>query len=492
MSEIYALEFQLAHQRGYVSGVKLSPGSITLDGWIRFASTGLGLTRWRPILVYGHHIVGEPPPVIWITLIARMLGANGHLEVYSEYAPGLGHYLESTSDLRDDTWHHFAWSIDHYTNTGRLFIDGLKEAEGTQMFYPHPEDAEIYVGWRTVVTRALAIDDLRLSRVARYHENFTPQPLQWRIDGATEAYWHLDEGSGDVAYDASPQARHLVLEAAPSWISGIVEKGVIIMPIVSHCILGIDYLAAVPEWVGPRWNETLKGRAAHFAEQLKKLVPDESQFQQVIAGPANQAYGPFVNPAYVSRGGDEAPEIIAKHAVNLRQAYAKWLTQLDQIYETVEGVPTKRFKERAEVNLPHFLTGVARWTIPFTGVSVENRGPAPMAVFWLVGDPKVVGWLRPIDRVLEGGPYRICVPTKSRGLKAMLLQQLVKAGVTMIKANFVPTVMTKVNQLTNEQVQGFVDPALSLVPFTAGGDSKVDYILDENKQLYLEIKVSKM
>ena len=38
----------------------------------------------------------------------------------------------------------------------------------------------------------------------------------------------------------------------------------------------------------------------------------------------------------------------------------------------------------------------------------------------------------------------------------------------------------------------FVDPALDMIPFVAGGDSRVDYILGENNQLYLEVKVSKM
>jgi hypothetical protein len=40
-------------------------------------------------------------------------------------------------------------------------------------------------------------------------------------------------------------------------------------------------------------------------------------------------------------------------------------------------------------------------------------------------------------------------------------------------------------------VQGFVDTTLSLVPFAAAGDSKVDYIVQDGN-LYLEIKVSTM
>ncbi len=68
---------------------------------------------------------------------------------------------------------------------------------------------------------------------------------------------------------------------------------------------------------------------------------------------------------------------------------------------------------------------------------------------------------------------------------------MIQAGTAIVKANFDSTLISSQNQLTAEQVQGFTDPALDLIPFVAGGDSHVDYIMDKG-QLYLEIKVSKM
>ena len=67
-----------------------------------------------------------------------------------------------------------------------------------------------------------------------------------------------------------------------------------------------------------------------------------------------------------------------------------------------------------------------------------------------------------------------------------------QAGAAIVRSSYNPTVIAVQNQLTAEQVQGFVNPALDLVPFVAAGDSHVDYILGLNDQLILEIKVSKM
>lgn len=264
------------------------------------------------------------------------------------------------------------------------------------------------------------------------------------------------------------------------------------MPIVSHVILGIDYPAAVPDWLVTLWEANLKDRAELMFAHIRQVISDSDRFKDVIADPANQAWMALVDDEFISKRGLDREELIAHHAANLSRSYDKWLTKLTHLYETVEGVPAKRFKELVAANREGFLKGVAERTLPFTGTGVNGRGPAPLATLWLTGNPTVVGMLRHSDRVLEGGPYLVAPKRKRSGLKAMLNQRLIQAGITIIKSNFDLGVIARQNQLTDEQVQGFVDPALDLIPFTAGGDSHVDYILGENKQLYLEIKVSKM
>lgn len=264
------------------------------------------------------------------------------------------------------------------------------------------------------------------------------------------------------------------------------------MSIVSHVIFGVDYPAAVPDWLVALWEKNLKDRAPQMYDHIRQVISDSDRFKDVIALPASQAWQALVDADFVTERGLDREELIAHHAANLSRSYDKWLTKLTHLYETVEGIPAKRFKELVALNRDAFLKGVAERTLPFTGTGVNGRGPAPLAALWLTGKPTVVGMLRQMDRVLEGGPYLVSPKRKRSGLKAMLNQRLIQAGITIIKSNFDLGVIAKQNQLTAEQVQGFVDPALDLIPFVAAGDSHVDYIKGENDQLYLEIKVSKM
>ncbi len=263
------------------------------------------------------------------------------------------------------------------------------------------------------------------------------------------------------------------------------------MPIVSHVKLGIVTQAAVPEDLVERWKIHLKECAPEIYERIRKVVPDETRFQSVIADAASRAWSPVLAPNFVGKDGKSRAVIVARQANKLRQAYNLWVKKLTQMFETVDGIPAKRFKDQVDLVQPEYLSGMASWTLPFTGITADGRGPAPKAGRWLTGDQTVNRMLTGSDTVLEGGPYRVCGQGKTAGFKAMLIQRLIEAGNNIIRAGYDPAIMTAENQKTAEEAQGFVDPALDLIPFTAGGDSKVDYIVQDGN-LYLEIKVSKM
>ncbi|MBW3539048.1 MAG: protein kinase [Planctomycetes bacterium] len=60
------------------------------------------------------------------------------------------------------------------------------------------------------------IDEVRLSRTARYSEDFTPQ-ARWEPDDATIALYHFDEGEGDTLHDASGNGHYAKIVGA-SWV----------------------------------------------------------------------------------------------------------------------------------------------------------------------------------------------------------------------------------------------------------------------------------
>jgi len=149
------------------------------------------------------------------------------------------------------------------------------------------------------------------------------------------------------------------------------------------------------------------------------------------------------------------------------------------------------FKDKVDAAKQYFSEGIAQGALLFTGTKRGERGPAPIATLWLTGDPITLRLMRASDTIIEGGPYLISPETKKPGLKAMLNQRLIQAGVEIIKSAMDATVIATQNQLTCEQIQGFTDPSLDLIPFVAAGDSHVDYIVEDGN-LYLDIKVSKM
>jgi len=254
--------------------------------------------------------------------------------------------------------------------------------------------------------------------------------------------------------------------------------------IVSHVKLAVASPENAPQWATDRWADALKGNADHIKESIQMRFPDDEQFQLWLAEPANKDYKDFVNPSYVSRSGVNGDGIVSGHLANLRRSFQKYMS-------SIEAAFPQWFKDRVDAAKGAFSKGLAARTLPFTGTRRGGRGVAPIAAAWLTGAPNAEGMTRPADEILEGGPFLISPRAKMPGLKAMLNQRLVQAGAIIIKSGLNPTVVAAENQKTAEQIQGFTDPGLDLIPFVGAGDSHVDYIIDKG-QLYLDIQVSKM
>jgi hypothetical protein len=260
--------------------------------------------------------------------------------------------------------------------------------------------------------------------------------------------------------------------------------------ITSHVILVTD----VPQTalaVIERWKQGLKDRADRIIANSKARIPDATAFNDLLSTASIAGWKDVINPGFFSRAGLKASEIRASQQANISRSYEKYRSQLEFLFETVDGIPAKRFKELVDRAADEYAKGMEARVLPFTGYRASGLGLTAIAAYWLTGDVTTLGFMRGGDSVQEGGPYRICPQAKKPGLKAMLSQRLLQAGATIVKSGMDPTVIAYQNQLTNEEVQGFVDPTLDLIPFSASGDSHVDFIVVDGR-LYLEIKVSKM
>lgn len=102
-------------------------------------------------------------------------------------------------------WHHVAATYD--SGTVRLFVDGQMKHEGTiAQGVADDCDAPLAIG-RAAYEDSFhfhgIIDEVRISRVARYEESFVPAKAPFAPDADTVALYHFDEDGGQVAADAT-------------------------------------------------------------------------------------------------------------------------------------------------------------------------------------------------------------------------------------------------------------------------------------------------
>lgn len=146
--------------------------------------------------------------------------------------------VQSPLSYNDNTWHHAALVYDGATL--RLLIDGT-DVDGTEatgsILYGAGYAAIGRDGNNSGVHFRGTLDEVRISDTARYSSNFTPA-RRLSSDLFTVGLWHLDEGVGTQAMDASGNGNHGTLMngstntpaadgtgSGPLWSSGVYAAG---------------------------------------------------------------------------------------------------------------------------------------------------------------------------------------------------------------------------------------------------------------------------
>ncbi|MBT6157241.1 MAG: SUMF1/EgtB/PvdO family nonheme iron enzyme, partial [Planctomycetaceae bacterium] len=108
-------------------------------------------------------------------------------------------------------------------NEIRLYIDGKAQIERQKVLDPRNSPLKFLIGANpntdgTNMERfAGTIDEVRISSVARYSDDFTPA-VRFAPDEQTVALYHFDEGVGDVVKDASGNGHHGTIVGA-KWVN---------------------------------------------------------------------------------------------------------------------------------------------------------------------------------------------------------------------------------------------------------------------------------
>ena len=134
-----------------------------------------------------------------------------------------------------NAWHHIAVTRDG-ANTARIFIDGVLRGTVSGTVAPTTTGLGAFgigdAGDAADEYFPGLLDEVRISNIARYTGNFTPQTAPFSPDANTVALYHLDEGTGQTLADASGNGRNgfLGISASteaidPTWSTDVPFSG---------------------------------------------------------------------------------------------------------------------------------------------------------------------------------------------------------------------------------------------------------------------------
>lgn len=123
-------------------------------------------------------------------------GSGGELRLFAGSV-----IVESTTAISTNTWYHVAVCRDS-SNEFRLYVNGVEEDSATSSVTISTVASTLIGRGRGGTSRYVDghIDEVRISSVARYTANFTPQTQPFQNDDDTLLLMHMDGKDGDVGF----------------------------------------------------------------------------------------------------------------------------------------------------------------------------------------------------------------------------------------------------------------------------------------------------
>ena len=169
---------------------------MTIEGWFRYQSAS-GVWRW----IYGNNST--------VQVGMAVLPDNYHYMRYyfrtntTAYTSGNG-----TTYLEPGKWYHVAYTYDAANTIIKAYINGRLDFSYTIAGANVLTTTQQTIGSGNNSNMYGYLDEFRISNSVRYTDEFTPPTEPFTADGNTLALYHFDDGTGQVASDASGNNRH--------------------------------------------------------------------------------------------------------------------------------------------------------------------------------------------------------------------------------------------------------------------------------------------
>jgi len=162
----------------------LAGGSFTVEAWVYFRER-----QWEEVFMkagaYGLHVETD---------------FSGNHCMWIDYPCLTGCCTSST--YLSFSWHHVALVYDALAGQARAYYDGTQRCSASCA--ASNSNQPLWVG-KGLTGRPMqgAVDELRVSSIARYTGAFTPPAGPFVCDGSTRALWHFDEFEGTTLFHDS-------------------------------------------------------------------------------------------------------------------------------------------------------------------------------------------------------------------------------------------------------------------------------------------------
>ena len=174
--------------------------TFTLEAWIKYRSGGATYRTYEYIVgKYWEDGTGDASYVL------RLKPPRLRLQVYDGVTE---HVIESSRPVLREVWQHVAATFDH--GVVKLYINGMLDRTVESVPSPMISSRPLRFGHTHYRGYEGVIDEVRVWNLARSESEIAEamgryvEPTEPGLVG----YWRLDEGSGDVTYDATAYGNH--------------------------------------------------------------------------------------------------------------------------------------------------------------------------------------------------------------------------------------------------------------------------------------------
>jgi concanavalin A-like lectin/glucanase superfamily protein len=143
---------------------------------------------------------------------------------------GTWRFARNTTVLAANIWYHIA--VTYSAGTATVYVNGAPGGSTTNIGSISQGPWLRLGGLSGDPFFNGRLDEIRLSNVIRYSQQFTPPTAPFTVDAGTLALYHLNEGSGQAIGDSSPNHYTLTLgtqaasdTADPLWVSSTAPIG---------------------------------------------------------------------------------------------------------------------------------------------------------------------------------------------------------------------------------------------------------------------------